>query len=159
MAAARKRTQPPASPRPTRAAKAPKGGPKKSDIRRLRDLLLALRARLLKSNEELSAGALRATEGDVSVDHMADHGSDSYEQAFTLSLLEEEGTILAAIQHALNKIEGKGDYPYGMCEACGDAGPESWSPESPAPWIPVGRLDVVPYATLCVPHQEQLENV
>jgi len=136
----------------------PKGGPKKADTKRLREKLLAMRAQLLRSNRELAEEALKASGQDFSVDHMADHGTDHFDQDFTLSLLEGESEILGAIQVALEKMDSVRDLPYGMCEACAEEDPATWGVEGAAPWIPVGRLDVVPYATLCVKHQEQLEG-
>ena len=43
--------------------------------------------------------------------HMADIGTDNYEQEFTLGLMQSDETTLAAIE----KIE---DGVYGLCEEC-----------------------------------------
>ena len=53
--------------------------------------------------------ALKSSEQDFSVDHMADHGSDNFEQDFTLGLIESERQFLREIQEALireNYLEG-----------------------------------------------------
>lgn len=48
--------------------------------------------------------------------HMADIGTDSYEQEFSLGLMEEEKRTLAEIQQALARIE---DGTFGICEGLG----------------------------------------
>ena len=47
--------------------------------------------------------------------HMADIGSDNYEQEFTLSLMQNEEGTLEAIEAAIERIE---DGVYGICEEC-----------------------------------------
>jgi DnaK suppressor protein len=145
---------PGAPPRPRRPF--PRGGPSAAEKRALRAKLLAMRAALLASSKDLADEALKSSGQDFSVDHMADYGSDNFEQDFSLSLLEGETEILQAIDAAIEKLDGMGDLPYGVCEDCADD--EQWDEATPAPWIPVGRLKVVPYATLCVPHQEVREE-
>ncbi|HEV3005501.1 MAG TPA: TraR/DksA family transcriptional regulator, partial [Pirellulales bacterium] len=66
--------------------------------------------------------------------HMADLGSDNYEQEFTLSLMENEEGTLELIEMALERIE---DGTFGLCEECGLR-------------IPKLRLNALPYAHLCV---------
>ena len=66
--------------------------------------------------------------------HMADIGSDNFEQEFTLSLMENEGAALERIETALERIE---EGTYGECEECGAK-------------IPKTRLNAIPYVTLCV---------
>ena len=48
--------------------------------------------------------------------HMADIGSDNFEQEFTLSLMENDGGTLAAIETSLERIE---EGSYGQCDECG----------------------------------------
>jgi RNA polymerase-binding transcription factor DksA len=144
----------PDAPRPARAPW-PKGGPSKADLRRYRQALLDLRRNLLASSKSLAAEALKASGQDFSVDHMADHGSDNYEQDFNLQLLEGESEQLADIRDALLKIDGKLDLPFGICEACIDAPMKLCEP---CPWIPPTRLDVLPHARLCVPTKQMQED-
>ncbi|MGB6042728.1 MAG: TraR/DksA family transcriptional regulator, partial [Pirellulales bacterium] len=66
--------------------------------------------------------------------HMADIGSDNYEQEFTLSMMESEEATLEAIETALERIE---DRTYGTCEDCSKA-------------IKKTRLKAIPYTTLCI---------
>jgi len=135
--------------------KLPKGGPTKADLRRYRDALLERRRELLRSSAELEAGALQSSGGEFSVDHMADHGSDNYEQDFNLKLLEGEADRLAEIRDALAKIDGKGDLPYGLCEGCADTDQRQCET---CPWIPPARLAAVPQARRCVQMQEREER-
>ena len=131
--------------------KYPKGGPTKVDLKRYREKLLEMCRTLLTSSKELAAETLKSSGQDFSVDHMADHGSDNYEQDFSLKLLEGESRQLAEIRDALMKIDGKLDPPFGICEACGDG--EQTLCET-CPWIPPSRLDVLPHARLCVQTKE-----
>ena len=74
--------------------------------------------------------------------HMADLGSDNYEQEFTLSLMENDEGTLEAIELALERIE---DGTYGQCDECGVK-------------IPKARLNAIPFAPTCVKCAEQLER-
>lgn len=66
--------------------------------------------------------------------HMADLGSDAYEQENTLSLLANEQQRLEEIGDALDRIK---QGTFGRCEEC-DVG------------IPKARLKELPYARYCV---------
>lgn len=96
--------------------------------------LLGLRRRLLGETSQLEEEALKAGEHDVSIDHMADYGSDSYEQEFTLSLIESKSEALRDVDEAIRKIEAG---TYGLCEDCETL-------------IPKGRLEVLPHTRLCI---------
>jgi RNA polymerase-binding protein DksA len=74
--------------------------------------------------------------------HMADLGTDNFEQEFTLSLMETEGGTLKDIEAALERIE---EGHYGLCEECGAR-------------IPKKRLEAIPYATMCVQCASQSQN-
>lgn len=129
-------------------------------MKKLREALLVLRASILESSRKLADEALKGSGQDFSVDHMADHGTDNFEQDFSLSLLEGETELFREIQRAIDKIDGKGDLPYALCENCADEQPAEDSPErcGTCPWIPLGRLEAVPYARLCVVQQELEEE-
>jgi DnaK suppressor protein len=138
-------------PQPKEPRKWPKGGPTKPELRHYRERLLEMRRALLSSSKELAAEALKSSGQDFSVDHMADHGSDNYEQDFSLKLLEGESEQLADIREALLKIDGKVEMPFGICEACAD---EDQTLCETCPWIPPSRLEVLPHARLCVQTKE-----
>lgn len=105
-----------------------------------KETLLALRARLRGDFSGLADAALHKTRSESSGDlssmpiHMADMGTDAFEQEFTLSLMEHDGATLEQIEGALERIEGG---VYGVCTEC----------ESK---IPKTRLQVLPYTATCV---------
>ena len=90
---------------------------KKADMKVYKERLLALRARLRGDVSAMAEKALRDTGGESSTMplHMADAGSDNFEQEFTLSLMANEGDTLQRIEGALERIE---DGVYGSCEEC-----------------------------------------
>ena len=112
---------------------------KKAEMKAYRDRLLDIRARLRGDVTSMAHAALRKSgaEGAESSSmpiHMAELGSDNFEQEFTLSLLANEEGRLDMIETALQRIE-VGEY--GLCEECGGA-------------IPKTRLNAIPYTPVCV---------
>ncbi|MHC4939647.1 MAG: TraR/DksA family transcriptional regulator [Planctomycetota bacterium] len=112
-----------------------------AELKHFRELLLERRARLLGNVEAMEEEALRATDQDFSVDHMADHGSDNFEQDLTISLVETERKELAEIEDALARIEQGG---YGRCLGTGQV-------------IPKARLEAIPYARYSIEYQRRVE--
>jgi len=112
---------------------------KKEELEGFRKDLLALRERLVGNMRYLSEAARSqseengATRGGAPI-HPAESGSDSYEQEFTMSLMENENRSLEMVEHALKRID---DGSYGTCEACGER-------------IPKARLKAIPFTSLCV---------
>ena len=121
---------------------------KKSESKVYKGLLLALRARLRGDVSQMAEAALRKNRSDRGGEsssmpiHMADLGSDNFEQEFTLSLMENEEGTLDAIEAALERIE---DCTYGECEECGVK-------------IPKARLNALPYAPTCVKCADRLQR-
>lgn len=113
---------------------------KKAEMKVYKERLVALRARLRGDVTQMADSALNKNRAEGSGEsssmpiHMADLGSDNYEQEFTLSLMETEEGTLGAIEVALERIE---DSTYGTCEECGCR-------------IPKTRLNAIPYTALCV---------
>jgi len=112
---------------------------KKADMRVYKEHLLGLRARLRDDVTSMAEAALRKSgnegaEASSMPIHMAELGSDNYEQEFTLSLLATEEDTLGMIEMALERIETG---TYGTCSEC--SGP-----------IPKTRLNAIPHASLCV---------
>ncbi len=113
---------------------------KKTESKVYKNQLLVLRARLRGDVTGLTEAALGQTRSESNGDlsrmpiHMADMGTDAFEQEFTLSLLEHDGTVLDQIEGALERIE---DGTYGVCTEC----------ESK---IPKTRLNVLPFTPHCV---------
>jgi DnaK suppressor protein len=121
---------------------------KSNELQGYKSLLLSLRARLRGDVNHMADGALKKNRSEANGDlssmpiHMADIGSDNFEQEFTLSLMENDGGTLTQIEASLERIE---EGTYGQCEECGVR-------------IPKTRLNAVPYATLCVRCAEQQEQ-
>jgi RNA polymerase-binding protein DksA len=121
---------------------------KKAELNVYRDRLRELRARLRGDVDQLANSALKKTRSETNGDlssmpiHMADIGSDNFEQEFTLSLMENEEGTLDAIEAALERIDSG---TYGTCEECGVK-------------IPKARLLAIPYAPFCVKCTEHHEN-
>jgi DnaK suppressor protein len=113
---------------------------KKADMTIYRERLLVLRARLRGDVDQMADAALKKSRSEANGDlssmpiHMADIGSDNFEQEFTLSLMQSEEETLDLIETALERIE---EGSYGQCEECGVR-------------IPKTRLNAIPYASLCV---------
>lgn len=74
--------------------------------------------------------------------HMADIGTDTYEQEFSLGLMDSERRLVREILDALRRIE---QGTYGICEGTGKP-------------IPKGRLEANPWARYCVEYASLLEQ-
>ena len=107
-----------------------KTGLTKRDLASFRKMLLEKRAELVGDVEGLEMA--RSGSGDVSHMplHMADIGSDHYDQEFNLGLMESEKRLLAEIDESLLRIQNG---TYGVCL-------ESGKP------IPKARLEIKPWA-------------
>ena len=121
---------------------------KKAETLIYKEQLLTLRARLRGDVTQMADSALKKSRTEANGDlssmpiHMADMGTDNFEQEFTLSLMQSEEGTLDCIEGALERIE---DGTYGQCEECGVK-------------IPKARLNAIPYAPLCVKCAAQLER-
>jgi len=108
--------------------------------RDLRSALMSRRAVLMGDVSNMHDSALSKSgavaSGDLSTVpyHMADVGTDNFDQEFTLGLIENEEEELREIDAALERLE-KG--AFGMCDRC----------KQP---IPRSRLKIIPYAKLCI---------
>ena len=113
----------------------------KTELEGYRKQLLALQERLSGDISSLADEALKKGEDETGGNlshlpiHMADLGTDNFEQENTLQLLKNEENLLAEIEAALSRID-KGTF--GKCEDCdGDITPKA-------------RLKEVPYARHCI---------
>ena len=89
------------------------------DLEHFRGLLLDKRRELVGDMGQMEREALRSASGTNLSNlplHMADMGTDNYEQEFTLGLVENERKLLREINQALAKIQ---DGSYGICEGTG----------------------------------------
>ncbi len=111
----------------------------KTTLNRFRTQLEAERDRLLgliaEHQEEVAEARLTETSSDRSPDPgSAEAGSMKFEYEKELSLEKNLEDLVQKVERALGRVaEGS----YGLCESCGNP-------------IPVARLEVLPYATLCV---------
>lgn len=115
---------------------------KKADLPLYKERLIMLRARLKGDVDAMANVALHEANGNAMPIHMAELGSENYEQEFTLSLMESEEDTLTAIDEALARIEAEA---YGKCTACDGV-------------IPKTRLNALPYAAMCVGCAEKQEG-
>ncbi|NIP22430.1 MAG: TraR/DksA family transcriptional regulator [Phycisphaerae bacterium] len=74
--------------------------------------------------------------------HMADIGTDNYEQEFALGLMDSERKLLRETDDALQRIE---QGTYGICEGTGKQ-------------IPKARLEAQPWARYCIEYARMLEQ-
>jgi len=113
-----------------------------------RQQLHALYNRLNGDVSNLADEALRKGGGEASGSlsnmpiHMADLGTDNFEQEFTLNLLENDEHALDEIAAALDRLD-KGTF--GKCEECHKE-------------IPRERLKALPYARFCVECARKMER-
>ena len=121
---------------------------KKSEMKVYKERLILLRARLRGDVNAMAEAALSKTRTEASGDlssmpiHLADVGSDNYEQEFTLSLMQSEEETLDQIEAALERIE---DAVYGSCVECDGR-------------ITKTRLNAIPYTPFCIKCASELQN-
>jgi DnaK suppressor protein len=111
----------------------------KAELEGYKASLVELRDRHNRDASHLADEALRRSGGGAAnlsnmPIHMADLGTDNYEQEFTLGLLQNEEQLLEEVSAALERIE---QGTYGRCEECQEM-------------IPKPRMHAVPYARYCV---------
>ena len=121
---------------------------KKAELKVFRQRLLELRARLRGDVNTMAEAALSKTRTEASGDlssmplHMADVGSDNFEQEFTLTLLQSEEVTLEQIESALERVE---EGVYGSCVDCEAK-------------IAKARLNALPYTPYCIKCASKLER-
>ncbi len=114
---------------------------KKTETKVYKQQLLELRARLRGDVTTMADAALKdASDARLSI-HMADAGTDNFEQEFTLGLLANDGDTLEKIEHALQRIEER---RFGVCSNCESA-------------IPKTRLNAIPSTEYCVKCAEKVQ--
>lgn len=114
------------------------------DLEFFRAELLNKRRELMGDMHSMEREALSKNSSDLSTlpVHMADQGTDAYEQEFTLTLVEKDRQLLRDVNDALAKIQNG---TYGICE--GTALP-----------ISRARLEAVPWSRFSIEHQRALER-
>jgi RNA polymerase-binding transcription factor DksA len=123
---------------------------KKLSAERLKYFEELIRAELTESmayveniNKEQSVGA-RESSGDLSsyAYHQADQGSDTNLMEHTVMMMESEREKIRLLNDAMRRIQNG---VFGICEMCGDL-------------ISEQRLEILPYATLCIDCKEKMEE-
>jgi RNA polymerase-binding protein DksA len=115
-------------------------------IQRFADLLTEERLRLQTSLTRLYTEAVQNTpeqsgEGTART-HLADLGTDSFEQSADLGLAEQISRTITDIDRAFDRIE---EGTYGVCQGCGKA-------------ISIERLEAIPSAARCAQCQWAVER-
>ena len=115
------------------------------ELEHFRDLLLDKRRELVGDMSQMEREALRSSGGtnlSTLPLHMADMGTDNYEQEFTLGLVEKDRNLLREINAALAKIQNG---TFGICEGTGKP-------------ISKPRLEAQPWAKYSIEYARQLER-
>lgn len=128
---------------------------KKTETGEFKSLLEEMQVRLRGDVSQLTKEALGTDRHDgggesKSPTHMAELGSDTFEQDFALSLVANEQETLTEISAALQRIK---DGSFGLCEICVK---EGRTPAQAA--IPKARLRAIPYARNCVECERKKEE-
>ncbi len=119
-----------------------------ADVERFKQILLEKRREIVGDVNEIHEEALKKSRLDASGDlssmpiHMADLGTDNYEQEFALGLMDSERKLLRKIDDALRRIFNG---TYGVCEGT----------DKP---INKARLEAKPWARYCVDYARMLEQ-
>ncbi len=117
---------------------------KKAEVKPFKEMLLVLRARLRGDVSTLADAALTRSGGvgaSSVPSHIADLGSDTYEQDNTILLMNNEGETLVQIEGALERVE---EGVYGSCIECSGK-------------IPKTRLKAIPHTPYCVKCASDIE--
>lgn len=120
----------------------------KKELEYFKKLILKMKEKILDEIKHISEDTLKKSQKDAAGDvsgyayHMADVASDTYDREFSLGLASNERQSLYELDDALKKIE---DGTFGICEECKSL-------------ITKTRLEVVPFARLCVKCQEKKEK-
>ncbi len=116
------------------------------DLNEAKRELLLLRDQLRDTERELSESlgvSLEDEGGDEALDqHPADVGTVTLSREMDLSVQGDVEHLLDHVERALAKMD---EGTYGLCDRCGQQ-------------IEAPRLEAVPYATLCMTHQKELER-
>ena len=119
-----------------------------AEIEHFRQILLAKRAEIIGDVNSIETETLKKSRLDAAGDlssmpiHMADIGTDNFEQEFALGLMDSERKLLVEINDALNRIN---DGLYGICEGTGKA-------------IPKTRLQAKAWARYCIKYAIMVEQ-
>jgi DnaK suppressor protein len=115
------------------------------ELELFRDAILAKRREIVGDMSSMEREALRSSSGTNLSNlplHMADMGTDNYEQEFTLGLMEKDRKLLRDLNDALAKIQNG---TYGLCEGTGKP-------------ISKPRLEAQPWARYSIEYARKMEH-
>ena len=119
-----------------------------TDVEHFRHMLLEKRAEILGNITEIKGEALDKPRSDATGDlsripiHMADIGTDNYDQELALGLMDSERKLLHKVNDALQRIDQE---TYGICKATGKP-------------IAKARLEAKPWAKYSIEYARMLEQ-
>lgn len=122
----------------------PKAKLPKKELERYREILILKRRQLIGDISTMEEEALRTNSGSLSSlpQHMAEQGSDTFDQSLSLDLAAADRTILREIDDALRRIE---DGTYGVCMKTGKR-------------ISAERLAEIPWARYSIEAAREMER-
>lgn len=115
---------------------------KKTEVAKFKKRLEELRRQLTQSLKGSTDEVKKPDEATGYSQHQADQGTDDFDRTISLEVTSREYSILRQIERALEKID---ENTYGICDITGQD-------------IPIARLEAVPWATMTVKAQEQVEK-
>ncbi|MDA1008300.1 MAG: TraR/DksA C4-type zinc finger protein [Planctomycetota bacterium] len=117
----------------------------KKELDEYKKILLRLRAELFARVQGIEEDALRSNVGNLSTMplHMADIGTDAFDQDFALGMAETDRVLVMEIDEALERIENKS---FGVCMLTGKP-------------IPKGRLAAKPWARYTIEAARRMEQI
>ena len=121
---------------------------KREEKEKYRHRLMEMGARLKNDEAVVMGEALRQTGGDASGNlsnvpmHLADIGTEAFEQEMSTSLLTNGRQMQIEVAAALDRLESN---TFGKCQQCGEE-------------ISEGRLNTLPYTRYCVECAQNAEE-
>jgi DnaK suppressor protein len=121
---------------------------KNDEVASYREILLSLRARLRGDLDQLTDEALHRNGAESSGNlsnmplHMADVGTENYDQEFDLELIENQQGTLDQIHEALDRVKAG---TFGLCLECHQP-------------IAKPRLQALPYTAYCIECARKMES-
>ena len=118
------------------------------EVAHYKNILLEKMHELMGDVSSIEGEALKKSRLDAAGDlssmpiHMADVGTDNYEQEFSLNLVDSERKVLRKITDALQRID---DETYGICEVTGRG-------------ISKPRLEARPWARYCMAYAKLVDK-
>jgi RNA polymerase-binding transcription factor DksA len=139
----------PSAPKPVATLEVPKSKRtktplSKAKLEKYRTLLITKRAELRGDVVSMENEALRSESGELSntPQHLAEQGSETYDQSLSLNLAAQDRRVIREIDEALVRMD---EGTYGLCELTNQP-------------IPEERLDEIPWARYTIEAARQLES-